>query len=85
MKISYYICSVVITKLKIKMEKVPTLEQLKPKMQIGDYEQVAKMLGCSRDAAKMRLRRGYEDALCALQTFINEREKIINNFQTQNQ
>ena len=63
------------------MEKVTTLEQLKPKMQIGDYDQVAQMIGTkSRDAAKARLRRGNEEALNALKTLIEAREKAIQDF-----
>lgn len=66
------------------MENVTSLEQLKPKMQIGDYDQVAEMLGLkSRDAAKMRLRRGYPEALAALQKLIEAREKAINEFKNQ--
>ena len=66
------------------MENVTTLEQLKPKMQIGDYDQVATMLGLkSRDAAKMRIRRGYPEALEALKKLIEAREKVINEFKNQ--
>lgn len=66
------------------MENVTSLEQLKSRMQIGDYDQVAEMLGLkSRDAAKMRLRRGYPEALAALQKLIEAREKAINEFKNQ--
>lgn len=66
------------------MENVTTLEQLKPKMQLGDYDQVATMLGLkSRDAAKARLRRGKKEALNALIKLIEAREKVINEFKNQ--
>ena len=66
------------------MENVTTLEQLKPKMQLGDYDQVAAMLGLkSRDAAKARLRRGKKEALDALKKLIDAREKAIKEFKNQ--
>lgn len=64
------------------MENVTSLEQLKPKMQWGDYDLVQKMIGAkSREAAKQRLRRGDEEALKALKTLIEKREKIVKDFQ----
>lgn len=81
----FYICSVIETKLNKIMETVTTLEQLKPKMQVGDYRQVSKVLGCTRDAAKMRLRRGDKEALTVLQRLLDAREALKNEFQNQEQ
>lgn len=67
------------------METVTTLEQLKPKMQVGDYGQVSEVLGCTRDAAKMRLRRGDKEALTVLQRLLDAREALKNEFQNQEQ
>ena len=81
MKRLLYICYIVTTKVYINMENVTTLEQLKPKMQLGDYDLVAEMVGAkSREAAKMRLRRGDKKALEALKTLIEKREEIIEDF-----
>lgn len=63
------------------METVTTLEQLKPTMQIGDYDQVAKMVGTTRDGAKMRLRRNNPEAIQALIYWLKGRNKIIEDFQ----
>ena len=69
------------TKVYINMENVTSLEQLKPKMQLGDYDQVAEMIGAkSRDAAKMKLRRGNVEALEALKSLIEMREQFIKDF-----
>lgn len=65
------------------MENVTRLEQLKTKMQIGDYNQVAQILGCTRDAVKMRLRRGNPEALDALNKLIQSREALKKEFQGQ--
>lgn len=65
------------------MENVTTLEQLKPKMQIGDYNQVAQILGCTRDAVKMRLKRGKPEAIEALKRLIETREELAKEFQNQ--
>ncbi|WP_312207734.1 hypothetical protein [Empedobacter sp.] len=67
------------------MENVTRLEQLKPKMQMGDFDLVAEMINApSREAAKMRLRRGDEQALNALKTLIEKRESIVKEFQNDN-
>lgn len=50
-------------------------------MQIGDYNQVAQILGCTRDAAKMRLRRGAPEAIEALKRLIETREELVKEFQ----
>ena len=63
------------------MENVTTLEQLKSKIRIGDYDLVAEMINAkSRDAVKQKLRRGNEQALEALRTLIEKREEIIQDF-----
>ncbi len=73
------------TKVLINMENVTSLEQLKPKMQMGDFDLVAEMINApSREAAKMRLRRGDEQALNALKTLIEKRESIVKEFQNGN-
>lgn len=67
------------------MENVTRLEQLKPKMKMGDFDLVAEMINApSREAAKMRLRRGDEQALNALKTLIEKRESIVKEFQNDN-
>ena len=63
------------------MKNVTTMEQLKSKMQIGDYNQVAQILGCTQDAAKMRLRRGAPEAIEALKRLIETREELVKEFQ----
>lgn len=65
------------------MENVTSLEQLKKKMQIGDYGQVAAVLGCTRDAAKMRLKRHKPEAIEALRRLIEAREELAKEFQNQ--
>lgn len=65
------------------MNNVTSLEQLKPKMQIGDYNQVAQILGCTRDAAKMRLKRNKPKAIEALRRLIEAREELAKEFQNQ--
>ena len=63
------------------MRNVTTLEQLKSKIRIGDYDLVAEMINAkSRDAVKQKLRRGNEQALEALRTLIEKREEIIQDF-----
>lgn len=62
------------------MEKVTRLEQIKPKMKIGDYRQVAQIMGCSRDAAKMRLHRDNPEALEVLVRLIESREALAEEF-----
>ena len=63
------------------MKNVTTLEQLKPRIRIGDYDLVAEMINAkSRDAVKQKLRRGNEQALEALKTLIEKREEIIQDF-----
>ncbi|GEM_PF-2413880 len=67
------------------MDNVTSLEQLKPEMQIGDYDLVAEMIKAkSREAAKMRLRRGDKKALEALKTLIDKRKAILKDFQDDN-
>lgn len=63
------------------MEDVTKWEQLKPRMQMGDYNQVALILGATRDAVKMRLRRGNPEALSALEKLIESREALRAEFQ----
>lgn len=52
-------------------------EQIKQKTQYGDFQILAKALGISPEAAKMRFRRGDEKALQIIQNIVENREKLI--------
>ncbi len=59
-----------------------TIEQLKEKIQYGDYQTLAKVLGISADAAKMRFFRGDEKTANVLQEIIAMRENLISLHRT---
>ena len=62
------------------MRTVTTLEQARLKMQMGDYDQVGRMIGTTRDGAKMRLIRKDAGAIAALLALVNGREKLIEDY-----
>lgn len=55
------------------------IEVLESQLKYGDYESLAQILGCSRDAARKRFKRGNESAIKAIQKIIHTREKLINS------
>ncbi len=59
-----------------------TKEQLKEKTQYGDYQTLAKVLGISAEAAKMRFFRGDEKSANILQEIITMRENLISFHRT---
>lgn len=59
-----------------------TIEQLKSKIQVGDYGVAAKMLNTSVDNVRKRFQREKEDVLTALQTIIENRNQLIETFQS---
>lgn len=60
------------------------LQNIKKKLQYGDYTTLGKMLNTDRSAAKMRLERGNKVAINALQQIVSSREKLIKDFRKQN-
>lgn len=66
-----------------KIQNVTRKEQIKAEIRIGDYDLVAEMLGLTRDAVKMRIRRNDSEALAALEKVIENRKELINNYQNQ--
>lgn len=58
-----------------------TIEQIKKKTQYGDYTLLGQVLSVSAPAAKMRFLRGDEQAKDALTKIIENREKLIKEFQ----
>ena len=54
-----------------------TTEQIKEKMVIGDFVTAGKLLGISSANARMRFKRGREDAIRAMTDIIENREKMI--------
>jgi len=55
------------------------IKELEAKMKYGDYESLASLLNCSRDAARKRFKRGNQEAITALQKIIDSRELLLNN------
>lgn len=55
------------------------IEVLESQLKYGDYEFLAQILGCSRDAARKRFKRGNDSAIKAVQKIIDTREKLINS------
>ena len=54
-----------------------TSEQIKRKLQYGDYQTLGKTLGISVEAAKMRFKRGDQKSARILQEIVEMREKLI--------
>lgn len=57
-------------------------EQKTLRIQYGDFQTLAKILGISSDAAKMRYRRGDEKARQIMQNIVAHREKLIEEHQS---
>lgn len=55
----------------------------KQKKQTGDYQTLAKALGTTVDAARMRINRNDEKAHRTLKDIIEQREKLIEKYQNQ--
>lgn len=55
------------------------IKELESKMKYGDYESLASLLNCSRDAARKRFKRGNQKAIDALKKIIDSRESLLNN------
>jgi len=58
-------------------KNVMKLEQIKHKIRYGDYITLSEMLNTTPDTAKMRVRRGDEEALSAAMVIILNREALI--------
>lgn len=58
-----------------------TYDEIRNKVKIGDYVTLAKMLNISHPAAKMRVLRGNQEAIEALEEIIKSREELIKNYQ----
>jgi F0F1-type ATP synthase gamma subunit len=62
-----------------------TIEQIKEKIEYGDYNTLQKILNVKTvAAARMRFLRGEDDAVKAMQSIQENKEKFIKEFQTQN-
>ncbi|WP_417366813.1 hypothetical protein [Flavobacterium beibuense] len=59
-----------------------TQEEIKSKMQYGDYATLGKILKVTVDAARKRFNRGDNEALDAMQKIIEAREELIQNLKT---
>ena len=55
-------------------EKVKNLET---RLKYGDYESLAAILKCSRDAARKRFKRGNTQAIEAMEKIVNTRDQLI--------
>lgn len=64
-----------------KTDNVPQNGQINDKIIYGDYTTLGKLLNCSSEAAKKRYQRGNPEAIQAMQTIVETRENMINNFQ----
>jgi hypothetical protein len=58
-----------------------TLDEIKSKIQYGDYVTLGQMLGVPQTTAKMRFLRGDEEAKIALEKIIEGRKTVIEDFQ----
>lgn len=58
-----------------------TIEDLKKKIEYGDYNTLGKMLNTSPATSKARLTRGDKEAAEAMTIIIATREKMIYDFQ----
>ncbi|MDM1073811.1 hypothetical protein HX001_15080 [Empedobacter brevis] len=55
------------------------IEALELKLKYGDYESLASILGCSRDAARKRFKRGNDKAIKVMEQIIIARENLLKN------
>lgn len=58
-----------------------TVEQLKTRMQVGDYGYVAKVMGITRDAAKMRILRRKPETVRVLKIVLDHRDELAEKYQ----
>lgn len=61
-----------------------TIEQIKSKIQYGDYTSLAKVLNVNAPAAKMRFLRGDDVARETLEKIITGREELIEKLSNTN-
>lgn len=59
-----------------------TIEQIKLKLQYGDYTILGQVLGVNAPAAKMRFLRGDEEAREKLEKIIENRSQLIEELKT---
>lgn len=62
-------------------ELVRLKEQIKPKIEKGDFVVVGKMLGISQENARMRFGRNKEQEIFAMKAVVENREKLIEGYQ----
>jgi len=55
-------------------------QELKPKMELGDYITLGKMFGVAQNTARARYLRNNEEAVLAMKEIIEAREALINKF-----
>lgn len=60
-----------------------TIEQIKPKLQYGDYITLGKMFNVASTTAKTRFLRGDEKTVNALAKIVETREKLIEDTRIQ--
>lgn len=56
---------------------VMTIEQIKRKMITGDYITLGRMLGITPETARMRFRRGKDDAVSGMKKIIESRDELV--------
>ena len=64
-------------------ELVRLKEQIKPKIEKGDFVVVGKMLGISQENARMRFARNKEQEILAMKALVENRERLIEEYQKQ--
>ncbi|TWP31557.1 hypothetical protein ETU08_00735 [Apibacter muscae] len=57
-----------------------TIEQIRKKLEVGDYILASKMLKITPENARIRFARNKEDVKSVILLIINNREKLIENF-----
>jgi hypothetical protein len=68
------------------MDKIVTIqEQIQQKIKYGDFITLGAMLGITSDNAKMRFRRGKEDAVQGMLKIIASRETLLSTSQENKQ
>jgi len=65
----------------MELEEIIKLKQeLKPKMELGDYITLGKILVLAQNTARQRYLRNNEEAVLAMKEIIESREALINKF-----
>lgn len=62
-----------------------TIEEIREKMQVGDWTTLGKALKCLPDAARKRFDREKPEAIEAMTKIIEARENVIENLQNKDQ